>query len=188
MKRIRLIIVAIMLFAQSATYAIGLDTGVEFAISQANLKLKDSGVDLKNELGYGIGISAKIDLPIVDVGPELWFYRNTATIDGGGEIKSNSLDVPVVVSLSILGPIAIEAGPSFSLISSAKYDDGSSTVDLGRIRPEMGYVIGARINLLKILTVSGRFNGCYSRKSVDFNGGTFDMRYNAWSVAVGAKF
>ncbi|MFI3282482.1 MAG: outer membrane beta-barrel protein [Rikenellaceae bacterium] len=187
MKNLKFFIVALMLFTQGAAYAVGLDMGVEFALSQANFKLKDSGVSLNNELGYGVGVSAKVDLSVVKVGPELWYYRNTATNDDG-KLKSNSIDLPVVVSYNILGPLAIEAGPSFSLLSSGKFEYDGGTMDLNRIRPEMGYVVGARVTLFKLLMVSGRFNGCFSRQDVDFDGGTYGMRYNAWNVAVGVKF
>ncbi len=189
MKKLALIIAAFILCAQSTTYAIGLDFGVEFALSQANLKVKDSNIELDNNLGYGVGVSAKVNLPLIDVGPELWYYRHTASDNNGGKIKSNSLDLPVVVAYNILGPLTIEGGPSFSLSNSAKYESGSSSIDLNRIRPEMGYVVGVRVTLFKMLMISGRFNGCFSRESVDFGGGSsYDVRFNAWSVAVGAKF
>ncbi|MFR9593544.1 MAG: hypothetical protein SNI57_03205, partial [Rikenellaceae bacterium] len=111
MKKLILIIVALVLCANSATFAIGFDTGVEFALSQANFKIKDSDINLDNELGYGVGVSLKLNLPLVDVGPELWYYRHTASDDNGNKIKSNSLDLPIVASYSILRPLAIEAGP-----------------------------------------------------------------------------
>ncbi len=188
MKKLTFIFAALMIMIQSATYAVGIDMAAEFALSQANLKLKGAGVDVDNSLGFGVGVSAKADFALFDVGPELWYYRNTANI-GDGKLKSNSIDLPVVISYNIIGPLAIEAGPSFSLYSSAKYEEDSQTTDLNRIRPEMGYVVGLRLTVLSKLMISGRFNGCFSNESVDFgNNGVYDMRYNAWSIAVGVKF
>ncbi|MFI3293732.1 MAG: outer membrane beta-barrel protein [Rikenellaceae bacterium] len=185
MKKIKLLIVALIVMAHSASYAIGIDTSVEFALSQANFKV--SGLDIQKSMGYGVGVSAKLDVPIISVGPELWYYRNTASLEGD-KLVSNSIDLPVVVSYTILGPLSVEAGPSFSLLSSGKYKTDTQNYKLGRIRPDLGYVLGARITLLDRLMVNVRFNGCFSKESVDYNDYIYQVRYNAWSVGMGIKF
>ncbi len=188
MKKLKFIVATLMVMAHSGSYAVGIDTSVEFAISQANFKIKDSGFDIDNSLGYGVGISAKVDLPLIDIGPEIWYVRNTAEIDDNYRLKSNSIDLPIIVSYCIVGPLSIEGGPSFSLLSKGKYDTGAQNIKLDRLRPELGYVLGARLKLLDKLLIRGRFNGSFSKESVDFGDSSYDVRYNAWSVGVGIIF
>ncbi len=194
MKKVRFIIVAALLLVQTATYAVGLDFGAEFGISGSNYKIKGDRSAIDNEIGYTAGISAKIGLVILDVGPELWYTRNLASISDTkyfgetGNLKSNSIDVPVVVALSILGPLKLEVGPSFSLYNNAKVDYGGNTYDLGRIKPDVGYVAGLKLNLLGLVTMSVRYNGYLSKTAVDFMGTSYDMSSGSYSVTLGAKF
>ncbi len=189
MKKLKFIVVAlIMVMAHSASYAIGFDTSVEFAISKANFKIKDSGASVENNVGYGIGLSAKLDLPLIDIGPEIWYTRNTADVDDDYTLKCNSIDVPVVLSWCLVGPLSVEAGPSFSLMSKGKFEADSQTTKLDALRPELGYVLGLRLKLLGKLLIRGRFNGSFSNQSVDLGYGVYDVRYNAWSVGAGIIF
>ncbi|MFR9603417.1 MAG: outer membrane beta-barrel protein [Rikenellaceae bacterium] len=194
MKKFKLIILACMLFAQGAAYAIGIDLGLEFGVSNSNFKLVDDKSAIENEVGYGVGISAKVDLPLIDLGPELWYTRNTLMIEDTkyfgeeAKIKCHSIDLPLIVSLGIFGPVKIEGGPSISLFSKAKAEYGDQSYDMGRFKPEMGYVVGAKVTVLGILMVSARYNGCLSKSSVDFMGTSYDMRTSSYTISVGAMF
>ncbi len=182
-----------MLFAQTASYALGMDVGLEFGVSNSNFKFIDGGPQIDNEVGFCVGGSAKMDLVIVTVGPEIWYSRNTATINSDYlgsplTIKSNSLDLPLVASLSLLGPLKVEVGPSFSLINHARVTYDGDKYKMGGIKPDMGYVVGAKVTILGILMVSARYNGHFTDKSVDFIDTQLNMRADTYTFSVGAMF
>ncbi len=192
MKKIKLLIVTLLLFAQGTAFGAELDFGLDFGISGSNFKIKDDKSAIDNELGYGIGGSANITLEKINIGAELWYTRNTATLDenyygSSAKIKSNSLDLPVLVSFSLLKPLKLEAGPSFSLLSNAKIDVGDKTAEIGRIKPNMGYVVGARLVILKILVLGARYNGGFGCQELDLGGTTKKIRSNSYTISVGAR-
>ncbi len=194
MKNIKLIIAAVaLMMVHSASYAVELDLGLDFAVSGSNFKIKDDKSAIENNIGYALGGSAKIDLGKFSAGPELWYTRNTATLSGyysdtNAKIKSNSLDLPVLASMRFLQVIDVEAGPSFSLLSRAKVEVGDETYDIGRIKPNVGYVVGARLTILKVLVVGARFNGTFGSEEVAFGDDVRELRTNSYTISVGAKF
>ncbi len=194
MKNIKLIIAAVaLMMVHSASYAVELDTGLNFGVSGSNFKIKDDKSAIDNNIGYVVGGSLTVGFAMISVSPELLYTRNTATLNGyysdtEAKIKSNSLDLPVLATFKLLKVIGLQAGPSFSLMSKAKVEVGDETYDMGRIKPNMGYVLGANVTILKILVVGARFNGTFGSENVDFGGQSRELRTNTYSVSVGAKF
>lgn len=189
MKKLKYIIVALLLFAQGTTYAVGLDYGMEFGLSGSMFRIKDHKSALQNELGWGVGTFLKTDFGIVSVGPEFWYTRNTATLDKGhygtdGKVISNSLDLPIVVSYKLFKVLQFDAGPSFSLFNNAKVDVRDVKESIGRIKPSVGYILGAKVTIFKILMVGARFNGQFTRMDSDLG----RIGTNSYTISVGAKF
>ena len=86
--------------------------------------------------------------------------------EGGSEInlKSNSIDVPVLVSLRLLNPVRIYAGPVFTVMNDCKQKSGGDLLDFGRVRPSVSYTVGAGIVLMRHLLIDLRYNGQFRSK------------------------
>ena len=79
-----------------------------------------SETDVKNKLGWQAGITTAVNLGAFAIEPQILYVRQGLRIrpEGGSEInlKSNSIDVPVLVSLRLLNPVRIYAGPVFPVV------------------------------------------------------------------------
>ncbi len=194
MKSLKLLIAVVALFATTSASALGLDWGLMAGVSKSNFSVKGDGDHLADKMGYSIGLSLKADLPLIDVGPEIIYTRNTMSVDkdgylgSTGTIKASSIDVPVVAALNILGPLQIELGPTFSLYSEAKAEYGSTSTNLGRFKSEVGYVAGAKVTILGTLIVGARFYGQFEPMRVSMGGNKYDVRQHSYSISVGANF
>ncbi len=153
--------------------------------------------DTKSGFGYQGGVMLGLDLPIIEISAEgiyshSKFDFNDAT---AAAVKCNSIDIPVLLSFPILGPIRLKVGPSFNVYNDSKivYDFDSSTTDLGSIKNTMGYVAGLGINLFK-LTFDVRYNGQFSNVGMSvFNitdqaDNTYDIKTNTFSATIGYRF
>ena len=86
--------------------------------------------------------------------------------EGAKEInlKSNSIDVPVLVSLRLLRPFRFYAGPVFTVMNDCKQKSGGDLLDFGRVRPTMSYTVGAGVKLLGHMLIDLRYNGQFKGK------------------------
>lgn len=139
--------------------------------------------DINNNTGWQAGVQAAVTLPFLSVTPEL-LYTSTSFEMGDSKVKVQSLDLPIVAGLTIVGPLKIEAGPQFSLYDKAKTGD----VDYGRMRSEVGYVAGLKLTLLQKLIISARYNGQFGKHSNSFNSSnSYEVGYNAYTISVGFR-
>ncbi len=190
MNKLKLFVLACFLMVQSATFAVGLNYGLEFGVSSSKFKFKEGDYKLDNNLGYVVGASLKFDLDRFGVGPELWFTHNAANLNiQDWKIKSNSITMPIVGSYKLLGDfLQVEAGPSFSLLNRGRLAYGDQVYRMGRIRSTVGYVLGLRTTIRRILMVNFRYNGCFNSYETDVMGSEFRVRTPTFSVSVGANF
>ena len=95
-------------------------------------------------------------------------------------LKSNSIDVPVLLSFRLLRPVRIYAGPVFTVMNDCKQKSGGDLLDFGRVRPTMSYTVGAGVKLL-----GHRYNGQFkSKKDVVLpDGGKLD-KLRTYNVAL----
>ena len=151
----------------------------------------------KNSVGYNFGLSAKIDTPLgIFLQPEIYYttFKNKNTIDNTTiEVKSNRVDVPVLVGYNILGKmLGIYAGPvaSYNLSTDNQWNDfkENATKDF-----TVGYQIGAQATISK-LVFSARYEGAFSkdqREFIDNNTKTtvrYDGRPNLLMFGIGYNF
>ena len=105
--------------------------------------------DIKNKLGWQAGIVTAVNLGAFAVEPQILYVRQGMRIrpEGGEEVnlKSNSIDVPVLLSLRLLHPVRIYAGPVFTVMNDSKQKSGRDLLDFGRVRPTMSYTVGAGV-------------------------------------------
>ncbi len=172
--------------------------GVSAGANVSNIKISsDVGSDLKesNQYGYQAGAMVGLDLPLLEITAEaLWVHNQmTATLnDKTGDIKSNTIEFPIMASLPILGPIRLKAGPSFNIPVNAKIDYGSGNEDdLGAIKSSLGYAVGLGLNIFK-LTFDVRYNGQFGDQTaimgIESTGTEYDIKANSFSASIGYRF
>ena len=125
--------------------------------------------DVKNKLGWQAGIVTAVNLGAFAVEPQILYVRQGLRIrpEGGKEInlKSNSIDVPVLASFRLLNPVRIYAGPVFTVMNDCKQKSGGDLQDfLGRVRPTLSYTVGAGVVLMRHLLIDLRYNGQFRSK------------------------
>lgn len=127
-----------------------------------------SDTDVKNKLGWQAGIITAINFGAVALEPQILYVRQGLRIrpEGGAEVnlKSNSIDVPVLVSFRLLKPVRIYAGPVFTVMNSCRQKSGGDLLDFGSVRPTMSYTAGVGVLLMGHLLLDLRYNGQFRSK------------------------
>ena len=118
--------------------------------------------------GLTAGIVTAVNLGAFAIEPQILYVRQGLRIkpEGAKEInlKSNSIDVPVLVSLRLLRPFRFYAGPVFTVMNDCKQKSGGDLLDFGRVRPTMSYTVGAGVKLLGHMLIDLRYNGQFKGK------------------------
>ena len=140
-------IITIVLFALCALPAsaqlpgLRLEWGVIGGINVPNFSTDMSRADVRNKMGWQVGMVTALKVGIIAVEPQILYVRQGLRIrpEGGNELnlKSNSIDVPVLVSLRLLSPFRVYAGPAFTVMNDCKQKTGGDLIDFGRVRPSL---------------------------------------------------
>lgn len=142
----------------------GVIGGINIPDYTTNMK----AADVKNKLGWQAGIVTAVNLGAFAVEPQILYVRQGLRIrpEGAKEInlKSNSIDVPVLASFRLLKPVRIYAGPVFTVMNDCKQKSGGDLPDFGRIRPTLSYTVGAGVVLMRHLLIDLRYNGQFRSK------------------------
>ena len=116
--------------------------GVIGGINVPDYTTNMSKTDVKNKLGWQAGIVTAVNLGAFAIEPQILYVRQGLRIkpEGAKEInlKSNSIDVPVLVSLRLLRPFRFYAGPVFTVMNDCKQKSGGDLLDFGRVRQIAG--------------------------------------------------
>lgn len=97
-----------------------------------------------NSSGFNIGLFAKADLGLLYIRPELLYTQYKTTYNAVGQsidYKESKIDLPVLVGMSIIGPLKLFIGPDFQFILNNDLD-GFSFKDL-----ENDFTVGGNIGL-----------------------------------------
>ena len=124
--------------------------------------------DIRNKLGWQAGIVTAVKLGAFAIEPQILYVRQGLRIRPSGKaeinLKSNSIDVPVLASFRLLNPLRIYAGPVFTVMNDCKQKSGGDLLDFGRIRPSVSYTVGAGIVVMRHLLIDVRYNGQFRGK------------------------
>ena len=125
----------------------------------------------------------------------LLFGKTQSTITSGVsnvDLSFNRVDVPVMIGGKI-GPLRINAGPSFSFLTSAESDVSGVVTDIkdNYSNTTVGFQAGIGVDIMKFV-IDLKFDGSLGEKFGDaltVNGNTFstDERPNQIVLAVGFK-
>lgn len=126
-----------------------------------------SGTDIRNKLGWQAGMTVALDMGAWAVEPQILYVRQGLRIrpEEMDEInlRSNSIDVPVLASFRMLKPVRIYVGPVFTVMNDCKQKSGSDLLDFGRVRPTLSFTAGVGVKLRHYL-VDLRYNGQFRAK------------------------
>lgn len=153
----------------------------------------------KNNAGFNFGLSAKVNLPLsLFVMPEIYYttlkseftepISNTTL-----EVKSNRVDVPVLLGYNVLGDtFGVFAGPvaSYNLSTDNQFNDFKENA---KNDFTVGYQFGAQVQLQKFI-INGRYEGAFTDDQRDFvNNNTnqtirYDSRPSMLILGLGYQF
>lgn len=163
-----LLFAAAALSASAKAPRVRVEWGVLGGINIPDFTTDMDGADIKNKLGWQAGIDLALNFGAVAVEPQILYVRQGLRVRPAGEgeinLKSNSIDVPVLASLRLLKPLRIFAGPVFTVMNDCKQKSGGDLLDFGRIRPSVSYTAGAGVVLMRRMLVDLRYNGQFRSK------------------------
>ena len=160
-----LFLVAVAASAAAQRPRTRVEWGVIGGINIPDYSTNMDATDVKNKLGWQAGIVTAVNLAIE---PQILYVRQGLRIRPEGEkelnLKSNSIDVPVLASFRLLHPVRIYAGPVFTVMNDCKQKSGGDLLDFGRVRPSVSYTVGAGVVLIRHLLIDLRYNGQFRSK------------------------
>ncbi|KMQ66800.1 hypothetical protein ACM46_04675 [Chryseobacterium angstadtii] len=151
----------------------------------------------KNNAGFNVGLSLKVSLPAsFYVMPEVYYthFKNEFTTENTTfDVKSNRIDVPVLLGHNVLGNmLSVYVGPvaSYNLSTDNTYNDFKENA---KNNFTVGYQFGAQVEIKKFL-INARYEGAFSKDERNFinkvSGAEvrYDNRPNLFMVGLGYKF
>ena len=163
-----LLLVAVAASAAAQRPRTRVEWGVIGGINIPDYSTNMDATDIKNKLGWQAGIVTAVNLGAFAIEPQILYVRQGLRIRPEGEkeinLKSNSIDVPVLASFRLLHPVRIYAGPVFTVMNDSKQKSGGDLLDFGRVRPSVSYTVGAGVVLIRHLLIDLRYNGQFRSK------------------------
>ena len=155
----------------------------------------------KNNVGYNLGVSVKVDTPLgIFIQPELYYTTFSSEFtepitNTTIKVKNNRADLPVLVGYNLLGKtLGIYAGPvaSYNLSTDNQWNDFKENAAK---QFTMGYQFGAQVTVSK-LVLSARYEGAFSKDQREYistnisNNQTirYDNRPNLLIFGLGVNF
>lgn len=137
-------------------------TGIRLFGQEASMKASP-------RLGYEAGVHMALRFgDWLALQPEIYYSHTTIDmqadgVDGKIRVKSHAVEFPVLLSLRVLDPVRINAGPVITLMNNSSYiaPDGVKTM-FGNTRPTFCYTVGASVCIAQHLLVDARFTGQFS--------------------------
>lgn len=147
--------------------------GVTAGLNASDYSFGDSRSDIDNKLGWQAGLMSSIDIAFLSIEPQFLFLHQSLRYDNleqgaRATIRSNSIDVPVLVAFNLLGPLRLCAGPVFTLMNKTSGGKGAFAsgdgLNLSGLRSTCSYTAGVELRLLKHYRAELRYNGQFRAK------------------------
>ena len=152
-----------------------------------------------NNVGFNVGLSAKVNLPAsLFLMPEIYYttFKTGFEVPNANtniEVKSNRVDLPVLLGYNVLGDnLGLFIGPvaSYNLSKDNQFNDfkENATKEF-----TLGYQFGAQVQIQKLI-INGRYEGAFTKDQRDFiNNNTnetirYDSRPSLFMVGLGYQF
>lgn len=163
-----LLCLAVVLPASAQRLSTRVEWGLLGGINIPDYSASDNHSSIKNKLGWQLGIVTAVKFKAIAIEPQILYVRQglrIRTTEGESlNLRSNSIDVPVLASFRLLKPFRIYAGPVFTVMNDCKQKSGGDLLDFGRIRPTVSYTVGVGVVLVRHLLVDLRYNGQFRSK------------------------
>lgn len=138
-----------------------IDFGPRVNLTSTNLSLSDNVTNIREgdaEFGYQLGAFLRIQVPIIGiyVQPEALLSKQSSSVNINSQkadLTFNQIDVPVMIGFK-LGPLRVNAGPSFRFLSGADLEvPGSPKEDVQEYykNSTVGFQAGVGIDLFKFV-------------------------------------
>ena len=202
MKKLILFIAALMI-GVGAQAGSPLKWGVKAGMNYHTVgELTNLGKDIvkaENRVGWHAGLQASWQISrVFSIDPELIFSRNsynlTPSVGTGGIAYRNTIDVPVVVGVKIIGPLKAQGGININVMTDSGVKGEDKPFRFSASSQALGYLLGLGVDLGHI-NITARYNGFFrqSESSVAFNKAqTTDdlmkMQVSTWQLGVGFYF
>lgn len=193
MKRFIMLALAAMLLmtastlkAQNLNVQWGITAGVNMAdYSVKALKGQSISYDkVKNDLGWQVGLMASVNIGRLAIEPQILYVRHSTELTHGttkNALKSNSLDVPLLVSLRLIGPLRVMAGPVFTVLND---NTGLKDLSIDQLRSTCSYALGVEARILQKLRLDVRYNGQFKKKETIIG----EVGVNTFALNIGYYF
>ncbi len=138
-----------------------IDFGPRVNLTSTNLSLSENLANIEEgdaEFGYQLGAFLRVQIPVIGiyVQPEALFSKQSSSVNINSQkadLTFNQIDVPVMIGFK-LGPVRVNAGPSFRFLSGADLEvPGNPTEDVKDYYKDstVGYQAGVGIDLWKFV-------------------------------------
>ncbi len=166
----------------------GVEWGFIGGINMPNFSTPED-IGVKSKVGWQLGMVTAVKLGAFAIEPQILYVRQGLRLDShyGGELnlKSNSIDVPVLLSLRVLKPFRFYVGPVFTVMNDCKQKTSGDLLDFGRLRPTLSFAAGAGVKLPGNLLIDVRFNGQFrSKHDVALPNGEMLNKLRCYNLAV----
>ncbi len=175
----------------------GMVYGVMAGINVPLMTDKMEKVDVGGTAGFAMGMMWGVNLGGLQIAPEIWYQHDKSSLEYSskgieGDLVSNSIEVPIVFGMK-LGPMRLNVGPSFSLMSDSTLQvAGDEDIDFGRTKSTAGYLVGLSTTLMDHLILDVRYTGRFVSVTNPWYTSTGeddpDYRYYSFGINVGYKF
>ena len=188
--------------------SVGVEWGLTGALYYNTMEIDPavSGVTLTPGLGYGAGLHMGLKIGnFFAIQPEINYQRANIRVklDGNkkfatrAKVTTNTVDIPVLLSLRLANVLRVNAGPVFTVKSDGFYDKGEERFMFGSTRPTFGYSAGVALVLLRKYMIDVRYTGYFKTVSIesgkfnalnDINGVEFGTQTKTLSLKIGYIF
>ncbi len=204
MKKLFIVLATLLVIQNSyAQFQLGIKGGVNVSkiyTDEGSFK-NNFNESLDTKTGYSFGVFTRFGKKLY-LQPEVMFATKGGKIDvipmGGGspisvDIKTNNIDIPILVGYKLFNRLRINAGPvvSIKVSEDAKFLDQlkvvTSNPDEAFENATFGYQAGVGIKLLGF-DIDLRKDGSLSDvSSKQFDGNQFSQRLSGWQLTIGRK-
>ena len=147
--------------------------GLTAGLNASDYSFGDKRADIDNKLGWQFGLMSSIDIAFLSIEPQFLFLHQSLRYDpldreGRANLRTNSIDVPILVAFDVIGPLRLFAGPVFTLMN--KTSGGKNVfatgdgLSLSSMRSTCSYTAGIELRILKHYRADLRYNGQFKAK------------------------
>ena len=210
MKKLILVLAAMMIcFGAEAKGPLkwGVKAGLNYHTVGEPTSLGRDIIKATDRVGWHACLQASWQISrVFSIDPELIYSRNsynlTTEMGGGGVAYLNTVDIPVMLGVNVIGPLKVQAGLNINVLTDSGAKGEQSGFRFTASSQALGYLLGVGADFGRF-NVSLRYNGFFEKNesSVSFNAlqnsdgpnvSTTDplmtMRVSTWQLGVGFYF